>query len=75
MSLQLDIWSSGYSSRDYGYNGNEVINGGTIMEVSEGRTGQNVLYHDHGNYSNATFPMLDNRAELACQVGISITNC
>ena len=49
LALQLDIWSSGYTPM---YGGNfELEHGGSLLEVSDGRFGQNILSSNLNNKS------------------------
>lgn len=64
LALQLDIWSSGFTSRDTGYNNFEIVPGGSTLEISEGRGGTNVLQFFNSNRTE----IVQNKGELACQI-------
>ena len=63
LALKLDIWSTVSLIKDYGQQNYAIISGGTILEISEGRGGQNIL-----SYSNSDNSTTDNKSELACQI-------
>jgi hypothetical protein len=50
-------------NKEYGQQNYAIINGGSILEISEGRGGQNVL-----NNSNSDNSTTDNKSELACKI-------